>query len=296
MSSLRQIRQRMKAIHNIHEITQAMAMIASFRFKKAQNRFTKSRNYFLEMERLAANLVSSVDDVDARGRAPLHPLFETRKIHRKALVVMTGDKGLCGAYNSNLLKAASVWLMDNAAFNPVIVPVAKVGNDFFRKKSIPTLLGYPEKSMADFGLAKRITEDLKAVFLSGRIDSVEILYAAYRAGTTGRPQIVPFLGLSHLAPGVMGATDRARTIDYIYEPDPVTVLDFILRGYLEAKITMTLLESLTSESSARMIAMTQATDNAQEVLDHLNLLKNKTRQATITRELSEIVAGANVLV
>lgn len=289
MASLRQIRSRMKAIHNIHEITKAMGMIASFRFKRAENRFTRSRNYFIEMEKLVANLST------AAGEDLKEPLFEKRKIKKKALVVMTGDKGLCGAYNSNLLKMASVWLKDNTPFSPVIVPVAKVGNDFFRRKHIPTLLGYPEKAMVDLALAKRITQDLKTAFLSGQTDSVEILYAAYRAGTPGRPQIVPFLGLSYLSQQG-GAAGNARTVDYLYEPDLTTVFVSILSSYLEGKIYMTLLESLTSESSARMLAMTQATDNAEEVLDHLKLLRNKTRQATITRELSEIVAGVNVLV
>jgi len=281
----------MKAIHNIHEITKAMGMIASFRFKRAENRFTRSRNYFLEIEKLAANLAGA-------ETAPLHELFEPRKIKKKALVVMTGDKGLCGAYNSNLLKMASVWLKDNAATSPMIVPVAKVGNDFFRRKHIPTLLGYPEKAMVDLALAKKITQELKTAFLSGQTDSVEILYAAYRAGTTGRPQIIPFLGLSYLAQQGMGTVRRApaqnESVDHIYEPDLNTVFVSILERYLEGKIYMTLLDSLTSESSARMLAMTQATDNAEEVLDNLKLLRNKTRQATITRELSEIVAGASV--
>ena len=285
MASLRQIRQRMRSIHNIHEITKAMGMIASFRFKKSENRFTKSRNYFTEMEKLVANLSAAAEvDLD---------LFKKRTLKKKALVVMTGDKGLCGAYNSNLLKAAAIWLKENAAYSPVIIPVAKVANDFFRKKHIPTILGYPEKAMADLSLAKRITEDLTQAFLSGQVDSIEILYAAYRAGTPGRPQIIPFLSLAYLAEkaGTTGAT-----VDYIYEPDLATVFASILSSYLQGKIYMILLESLTSESSARMLAMTQATDNAEEVLDNLKLLKNKTRQAAITRELSEIVSGASVLV
>ena len=146
MASLRQIRQRMRSIHNIHEITKAMGMIASFRFKKSENRFTKSRNYFTEMEKLVANLSAAAEvDLD---------LFKKRTLKKKALVVMTGDKGLCGAYNSNLLKAAAIWLKENAAYSPVIIPVAKVANDFFRKKHIPTILGYPEKAMADLSLAR----------------------------------------------------------------------------------------------------------------------------------------------
>jgi F-type H+-transporting ATPase subunit gamma len=228
------------------------------------------------------------------GTAPLHvTLFEPRKIKKKALVVMTGDKGLCGAYNSGLLKLASGWLKENEAFSPVLIPVAKVGYENFRKRNMPTLLGYPEKAMVDLSLAKRITNDLLEAYFSGRVDSIEISYAAYRAGTPGRPVTVPFLSLAYL---MEGAKSQKEAADYIYEPDFDTVFKSVLSRYLEGKIYMTLLESLTSEFSARMLAMKQATDNAEEVLDNLKLLRNKTRQATITRELSEIVSGASVLV
>ena len=284
----------MKAIHNIHGITKAMGMIATFRFKRSENRFSRSRSYFQELEKLVANLSA------AAGEKLKHPLFEARKIRRKALVVMTGDKGLCGAYNSNLLRAAQVWLNENQAFSPVIIPVAKVGFEFFRRRHLPTALGYPEKAMVDLALGKKVTAELKELFISGKADSIEILYAAYRAGTPGRNALIPFLSLSYLADGpALSKSEnglRKGGPDYIYEPDFEMVFSAVLERYLEGKVYMTLLESLTSESSARMLAMKQATDNAEDVLDNLKLLRNKTRQATITRELSEIVGGASVLV
>ena len=286
MASLRQIRQRMKSIHNIHEITKAMGMIASFRFKRSENRFTRSRNYFLEMEKLVGNLSAAAQDIQ-------DPLFEKRKTKKKALVVMTGDKGLCGAYNTNLLKETSLWIKANASFETCVVPVGKIGADFFKKKHIPVLTAYPEKAMADLSLAKKVTQDLKESFLKGAVDSVELLYTTYRSGTAGRNRVVPYLGLSYL---LRTEETKKNNVDYIYEPDFNRVFLSLLSGYLEGKIYMTLLESLTSESSARMFAMKQATDNAEDVLDNLKLLRNKTRQATITRELSEIVGGAAVLV
>ena len=286
MASLRQIRRRMKSIENIHEITKAMGMIASFRFKKAENRFTRSRNYFLEMGKLIANLSAAAPELN-------DALFEKRKIRKKALVVMTGDKGLCGAYNTNLLKEATHWLKANSAFETMIVPVGKIGNDYFKKKGMKILVAYPEKAMVDLPLAKKMTQDLKEAFLSGKVDSIELLYTTYRAGTAGRNIVMPYLGLSYL---MEEAANEKNRVDYIYEPDSATVFLSLLAQYLEGKIYMTLLESLTSESSARMMAMKQATDNAEDVLDNLKLLRNKTRQATITRELSEIVSGASVLV
>ena len=277
----------MKSIENIHEITKAMGMIASFRFKRAENRFTRSRNYFLEMGKLVANLSAAATDLN-------DPLFEKKKIKRKALVVMTGDKGLCGAYNTNVLKEAQQWLRANSAFETFLIPVGKIGNEFCKKKKKPVLTAYPEKALVDLSLAKKMTQELKTLFLSGKVDSIELLYTTYRAGMAGKSVVMPYLGLSYLVEDP--AADKKNAVDYIYEPDFNTMFLSLLAQYLEGKIYMTLLESLTSESSARMMAMKQATDNAEDVLDHLKLLRNKTRQATITRELSEIVSGASVLV
>ena len=161
MASLRQIRRRMKSIENIHEITKAMEVISVFRFKRAENRFATARAYFSEMENIAANLAGSVEDIH-------HPLFEKRGVRKKTLVVMTGDKGLCGAYNANLLRAAGVWLEQNKLFEPSLIPVGKVGFEYCRKKQMSLLAAYPEKSMADLALAKKITTELKNLFWSGR--------------------------------------------------------------------------------------------------------------------------------
>src|SRR3989338_3997683 len=191
MASLRQIRRRMRSISNIHEITKAMGMIAAFRFKKAENRFSRARNYFVEMESVVADLAGSAEGLD-------HPLFEHREPKRKALVVMTGDKGLCGAYNANLLRAAGQWFERNQGTENYVVPVAKVGYDFFKKKRRPILLAYPEKASVDLALAKHITEDLKGLYLESKIDSVEVLHTSYRAGAAGTIRLGTFLGLRHL--------------------------------------------------------------------------------------------------
>lgn len=219
-------------------------------------------------------------------------MFEARKVKRKALVVMTGDKGLCGAYNANLMRVARKWIAENMAFDPHIIPVGKVGFEFFRKKNMATAGGWAEKAVADLELAKTITAELKQLFLEKRFDSIEMLYTTFRVGGTGQNKLDPFLGLSYLAQSRKKASD----VDYIYEPDLRSVFAPLLTRYLEGKMYATLLESLTSEYGARMVAMKQASENGEEVLDELKLLRNKTRQATITRELSEIVSGASILV
>ncbi|OIO38599.1 MAG: ATP synthase F1 subunit gamma [Candidatus Omnitrophica bacterium CG1_02_46_14] len=276
----------MKSIDNIHEITKAMEMIAAFRFKRAEGRFSKSKAYLGEMETLVANLSGSVENLPS-------PLFEKRPVRKKTLVVITADKGLCGSYNTNLLRAGAAWREENKDFETSFIPVGKVGHEALKKRHHPILLGYPERSQVDLALAKKITGELKNLFLSRQVDSIEFLYTTYHAGGMGRIHFAPFLSLGYL---INTNPKGNQAPEYIYEPDFETVFLSLLARYLEGKIYLTLLESLTSEYSARMIAMKQATDNSEEILDDLKLLRNKTRQATITRELSEIVSGASVLV
>ena len=286
MASLRQIRRRMKSIENIHEITKAMEMIAAFRFKRAEGRFLKTRAYFGELERLVGNIAR------AGSENFHHPLFEKRQVRKKSLIVMTGDKGLCGAYNTNLLRGVQAWLKENQLFEAALIPVGKVGCEFARRRKLPVLSQYAEKSAASIAMAKSLTEDVAGQFLAGRTDSVELLYTGYRSGGSGRNTVVPFLSMSHLLEGAQ----KGGAPDYIYEPGFEGVFESLLGRYMEGRTYRYLLESLVSEHAARTIAMKQATDNSEEILDSLKLLRNKTRQATITRELSEIVSGASILV
>jgi F-type H+-transporting ATPase subunit gamma len=275
----------MRSIENIHEITRAMEMIAAFRFKKAENRFSRSKTYFSETEKLVRNLAASRESL-------AHPLFEKRPVRKKTLVVFTGDKGLCGSYNANLLKAASAWLGDNRAFEPSLVPVGKVGLDSFKKRGVSILFSHPEKSAVTFESASAMAGDLQKTYFDRRTDSVELLYASYRLGTAGVVSLVPYLGLGY----VLDRAKSPHSFEPIFEPDFEGVFSPLLSKFLQIRIYGVFLESLASEYSARMIAMKQATENGEEVLDSLRLLRNKTRQATITRELSEIVGGASVLV
>lgn len=275
----------MKSIESINEITKAMEMIAAFRFKKAENRFSKSRPFLLEMEKMTAHLSASATDLS-------DAFFEARDVKKKALVVMTGDKGLCGAYNTNILRVAAQWKKENAGVETAFIPVGKVGFEHFRKRHLPVAAGWPEKAKADAALAHTITDELKRLFLSRAFDSIELLYTTYRVGGTGVNRVQPFLGLNYL----MESRGKEAPVEYLYEPDFKTVFLSLVSRYLEGRLYLSLLESLTSEYSARMVAMKQASENGEEVLAALKLLRNKTRQATITRELSEIVSGASVLV
>ncbi len=287
MASLRQIRRRMKSIENIHEITKAMEMIAAFRFKKAEHRFTRSKHYFFELERLFSNFSASIENLT-------DPLFEKREVTKKLLVLVTADKGLCGSYNTNLFKKTMLWLKENQKFDAALLTIGKMGYEHFKKRPVTLLSVYPDRSQVDIAFVKKITEDLKTLFLNKTVDSIEILYTDFRVGSAGRTKVIPFLSLGYLLEET--GSSGLPPIDYIYEPGLNEIFRALISKYLEGEIYGVLLESLVSEHSARMVAMKQATENGEEVLDDLVLLRNKTRQATITRELSEIVSGSSVLV
>ncbi len=276
----------MKSVKSINDITKAMQMISTFRFKKAETRFSKIRSYLMELEGILANLSAAAPDL-------VHPLFEARPIRKRALIVMTGDKGLCGAYNTGILRTMIHWSKENANTALSYIPVGKVGYESLKKKRYELVLFYPEKALADLSLAKKMTEELKSLYIDKKVDAIDLLYTTFRAGGAGANKVVPFLPLNHL---MENKKDTGTPVDYIYEPNFEHVFFSLLQKFLEGKIYLSLLESLTSENSARMMAMKQASENGEEVLEDLKLLKNKTRQATITRELSEIVGGASVLV
>jgi F-type H+-transporting ATPase subunit gamma len=280
MASLRQLRRRIKSVSNIHEITKAMEMIAAFRFKRAESRFVKTRAYTEDLEKIVSDLSRSKPGLS-------DPLFARRGIRKKMLVLMSADKGLCGAYNANLVRAALRWMEDNRSFETTLVPVGKVGAEYFRRRGLKFAAVFPEKTRVDFAMARRIAENLKQFYLSGQADQVEILYTPYRAGSMGVQRLLPYLNLAHFLTG--GKNDRAE--DYICEPDFGAVFSELLTQYLAGKMYLLILESLTSELNARRLAMSQATQNGEEVLDRLTLVRNKTRQATITRELTEIVSA-----
>ncbi len=282
----------MKSVQSINSITKAMQMISTFRFKRAENRFSKARAYFSELVGILSNLSASAKDLE-------HPLFEKRQVKKKTLIVMTGDKGLCGAYNTNLLKGAFAWRRQHAAFETSFVPVGKVGCESLRKKGHKLALFYPEKAAADLSLAKKMAKELKDLYCSKKTDEISLLYTRFKMGGAGVSVVEPFLPLGHLIENKKDSclpAGRQGAVEYIHEPDFEKVFFDLLQRYLDGKMYLSLLESLTSETGARMMAMKQASDNGEEVLHDLKLLKNKTRQAVITRELSEIVGGASILV
>lgn len=286
MSSLRTIRRRIRSIQNIHEITKAMEMISAVRFKRVEQRFHSSLPYGDSLEAILSRLLS--EEVVAEN-----PFFAKRDKRKELLVMMTGDRGLCGSFNSNLLRYAEIYLAEHTDREISVYSVGKVGTSFARRRGwnlIHSLsdVGYrftPEslKSFGDF---------LVSSFLSGRFDEINLLSMSFSKGVAAKPALETYLGLYYLAEH-KPADDRG--MDYIFEPDRKTTLEALVHLFLKQRLFVTLLRSVAAEYNARLLAMKMATENAEDFIKELTLVRNKLRQASITEEIGEIMGGVNAL-
>jgi F-type H+-transporting ATPase subunit gamma len=213
-----------------------------------------------------------------------------REVKRRALIVITSDRGLSGAFNVNLIKAAETRL--RAGGSPTsLVTLGRKGADYFRRRNASVLVSNAELGgVASWKLAEELSRDLSARFFAGEIDEIDIVYTHFRSALVRSIVVDPYLPL-----GRAEAAEVAPQRDYIFEPSPEAILEKIVPYFLAMRLYMALAESVASEHGARMVAMGSATKNANEMIQNLTLHMNRTRQATITRELVEIVAGAEAL-
>jgi len=286
MSTLRALRRRIKSVQNTQQITKAMEMVAASKLRKAQSRALAARPYAAKITEMLGNLAGAASELD-------HPLFKVREVKTTALVVVTSDRGLCGAYNSNLLRAAEQRLRAAGAAgrSQALVLVGKKGRDFFRRRKHRVLAAHtPVPAEASLEFARMLTQDLIARFLAGEVDRVEIMFTRFVSALTRRVVIDPFLPV-----GAEASAARAAGGGAIFEPDAETIFAELLPRYATAKLFAALADSLASEYSARMIAMGSARKNAGELIDLLTLRRNRLRQAAITKELLDIVGGAEAL-
>jgi F-type H+-transporting ATPase subunit gamma len=286
MSTLRVLRRRIRSVQNTQQITKAMEMVAAAKLRRAQARALAARPYAVKITEMLGNLAGAASELD-------HPLFKVREVKNTALVLVTSDRGLCGAYNSNLLRAAEQRLRAAAAGAGVtaLVLVGKKGRDFFKRRRYPVLAAHaPVPAEASLEFARTLTEDLIARFVSGEVDRVEIMFTRFITALQRRVVVEPFLpvgaGPSQAAPAGGGA---------IFEPDAESIFAELLPRYATAKLFAALADALAAEHSSRMIAMGAARKNAGELIDLLTLRRNRLRQAAITKELLDIVGGAEAL-
>jgi F-type H+-transporting ATPase subunit gamma len=286
MASLRELRRRIKSVESIRGITKAMEMISAVRYKKINTRYRKATPFFAGLERLVGRIAS--EELTA-----LNPYFEARPKKRELLLVITGDRGLCGSFNSAILKELQKYMAADDARELVLYPVGKVAAGFARRRELKVW-----KSWIDIGyqftpdsLKEKLGEVTQA-YLSGEFDAVNVLTVTLSRSGQAKPVIEPFLNLSYL---LKKADPAAVEVDYIFEPEKAGVLTALIELFVKQKFFILFLRSVTAEYFARMVAMKQATENGKEVIKKLTLDRNKVRQAMITRELSEIIGGSNAL-
>ena len=281
MASLQDIRRRIKSVKSIQQITNAMNMVATSRLRKAKEAAVANKPYADKMAQVVSDIAANAGDFT-------HPLLEARQEGKKLILVIASDKGLAGAYASNAFKEAVAGIEDKS--NTEIVAVGRKTDAFFRNRDYEvakSYIGISERPSYDN--AKEIAVDLISRFVSGEVKEISMVYTRFVSAISCVPETVQLLPFGNLAG--QGGTHA----EYIYEPDAQSVLGYMLPQYLVTTIYAALLQAAASELSSRMNAMSNATDNAQELIAKLDLHYNKVRQAGITREITEIVGGAEAL-
>ena len=292
MPSTREIRRRIRSVENTAKITNAVQLVAASKMRRAQLRAEAARPYADSMRGLLANLASAGGDGQDTG--PRHPLLERREVRETAIILITPDRGLAGGLISNLQRhAGSLVLSPEQAGGVSMIPVGRKGLDYFARFDVPfrgefqRLGDYP--SLDDTRPISQIAMD---DYMSGAVDQVSLVFASFVSTVQQRPTTVPLLPVD--APA-SDSGDAASEVEYIFEPSPQAVLDELLPRYVEMQVYQAVLESAASEQSARMVAMRNATDAANEMVDDLTLQYNKARQEQITSELLDIVGGVEAM-
>jgi F-type H+-transporting ATPase subunit gamma len=288
-AKLRTIRRRIRSVQSTMKITRAMELIAASRILRAQQRVEAARPY-------AEQLTKAMEDVARQTGALVHPLLEERPDPQNvAILLVTSDRGLCGAYNSNVIRRAErlIGRLRGDGLKPLLYVVGRKGVSYFRFRRIPverSWTGFSE--VPGYSQAEEIGEALIGAFAEGDVDAVHAVYTDFRSAFTLRPIDKRFLPV---APEEVRGAQGEPTAEYIFEPEPAAILGALLPRYVTAKIFHATLESAASENAARRRAMKAATDNAEDLIRRLTRVANQARQAEITTELMEVVGGAEAL-
>ncbi len=287
MPSTQDIRRRIKSVKNIQQITKAMKMVAAARLRKAQEKALASRPYTQKIREVLASVTQKAVDVS-------HPLLATREVKNICYLLISADKGLAGAYSSNLVREVAPVI--NSHDQVSLVTVGRKMRDYFRRRGFTIaqeLTGFSEKP--GYQNAMELATILAEGFSRGDYDEIYMAYTQFLSPIHHQPTVVKLLPMEDIIKVDPDSVDSASSTEYIIEPNAAEVLGERLPTYLESSIYGALLQSAASELGARMAAMASTTDNAQELITKLVLQYNQIRQANITRELSEIVGGAEAI-
>jgi len=285
MPTLRQVKKRIGSVISTRQITKAMEMVAAAKLRRAQMRIMEVRPFSEKLTQILVSLSS------AAGGELVHPFFEKREVKKRTLVLVTSDRGMCGSFNSNLIRRAENWLADKDPETTELMLIGKKGRDFYKKRQWPIAGFYGDWSgNLDYAKATEIVDVLTKRFLDGETDEIAMIYTSFIS--TVKYQIVEG---SYLPVERPETEDEDSHLDYIFEPEPEAIFSNLMPRYALTKMVTALADSFASEHGTRMIAMGAATKNAGEMIEALTLQYNKARQAAITKELLDIVGGAEAL-
>src|SRR5215831_3211903 len=287
MASLKDLRRRIRATSSMQQIFKAMEMVSAAKLRRAQARAQAASPYARKITEMLNNLAGAAAELE-------HPLFKAREVKKTALVLITADRGFAGAYNTNVMREAERRLRSASPGAIQIVVLGRKGRDYLKRRGYPVLAAHTElPGEASLDLARKLTDELSAEFISGNIDRVEIVYSHFVNALVRRVTTEQFLpvGGAPASGGAAAVQDRGT----IFEPNAEAIFAELLPRYTTAKLYAAMADSLASEHSARMVAMGAARKNAGELVDSLTLTRNRLRQAAITKEIAELVGGAEAL-
>jgi F-type H+-transporting ATPase subunit gamma len=290
MATLRDIQRRIRSVQSTQKITRAMKLVAAAKLRRAQERILSARPYATKMAELLGNLVTGQGSDGAA-----HPLLEQREGPRRQVVIISADKGLAGAFNSNILRRSLEFVRASNVTEVTLVVVGRKARDFYRRRQFMIkrdMIGFWDQLA--YGHAQELADYFMQQYLDGEVDEVHLMYNEFRSVAVQRPVRVQLLPIPK--------TEEAETpigpeasVDYIFEPSPEAILGDLLPRHVRMQVYRALMESLAGEYGARMTAMEAATKNAKEMIDILTIQYNKARQEKITKELLDIVGGAEAL-
>jgi F-type H+-transporting ATPase subunit gamma len=288
MATLRDIQRRIRSVQSTQKITRAMKLVAAAKLRRAQERIIAARPYAGKMAELLGNLVSGTAGADG---AP-HPLLAQREGPRRQIVIITADKGLAGAFNSNVIRRALEVIRGVPVPDVTLVLVGRKARDFYRRRPWTVardMVGFWDR--LTYAHACELADAFMRQYLDGAVDEVDLIYNEFRSVTSQRPVVARLLPI----PRTEAAGEGGTSVDYIYEPSPQAILGDLLPRHVRTQVWKALMESLAGEYGARMTAMEAATQNAKEMIGVLTVQYNKARQEKITKELLDIVGGAEAL-
>jgi len=282
LASLKDLRNKIKSIKSIQQVTNAMKMVAAAKLRKSQENMEKARPYTNAIEGMINHLIPDID-------RSLLPILETREIKKKLFLVVSADRGMAGAFNSNIIKKTELKVKEFGTSNSLLICIGKKSHDYFKRRDYNIVESYRDFwNTLDISIALKIGEIIIDKYLNKEIDTVEVIYNEFISVASQKLICKSFLPIAYEA-------DEKESCDLLYEPSKEDVVKTLIPKHLNVQLWQFLLESNASEQAARMVAMENATENAGEMISDLSIEYNKARQAAITTEIIEIVSGANAL-